>query len=822
MKKVKRKFVWAGVLLAVMLLFVGPVPQIKAENAYTLAVGACGPSAKWVVYSNGVMEIIGEGEVLDYAGGSHGAVLPAWYNYREKINRLIIDERITSIGEQAFGHATNDMEIGLQKLEYVEIPDSVAKLGRYAFYKCQDLKSITIGSGLKELGDYAFSYCPLENISVDSENTAFVAVDNILYSKDYTKLYKYPQTDKESCVIMEGVEVLEKDSMGNLANMKEVKLPQSLTHIEREAFSDCTQLKRIYYSGTKPQWKKIYIDELDNDAIINANITYLEKVDLKDCEIMLSQNIDDYLYSGSEKQPKIIIKNESYYLVENEDFVCEYHNNINEGTATVTILGIGAFEGKQIRQFDIIKRNAKLLNSGKCSEDSTVGWKYYDDSTLVIEGNGEMPDYTYNQKTPWYQYRAEIKKICIGNGITKIGKYAFAGCNVEFVSFGNDIKTIGEGEFLNNGGHLKCINLPVELTTIERSAFSQCGFKYVVIPDSVETIENYVFDQKMDTMCFGNGILELYPQVLRYGATNVFIKKSCKRIYDSAISAQNIFYEGSEQEWNKINKNEKDFISTKIYYNTVFPGQKQIADVKVFLEKEKYYYDNHEKIPNVTIYDNDVVLEEGNDYILTYMNNRNPGKGMVIVSGMGNYKGTVIKTFMIEKNPDLNTDEIDTPGESETQKISVSDQNNSIQVGNVIKRKKEEYLITSVNGVKTVEYKRTLKVQKNIVIPGTVNISGERYQVTSIAANCFKGQKKIKKIVIGKNVKYIGSNAFYGCKNLKTIRIDSKLLSEKTVGKDIFKKIYKKVSIKVPKSKLKKYKKIFKGKGLAKTVKIKS
>lgn len=59
------------------------------------------------------------------------------------------------------------------------------------------------------------------------------------------------------------------------------------------------------------------------------------------------------------------------------------------------------------------------------------------------------------------------------------------------------------------------------------------------------------------------------------------------------------------------------------------------------------------------------------------------------------------------------------------------------------------------------------------------------------------------------------------CKNLKTIRIASTSLTKKSVGKNAFKGIHKKAVIKLPKKNLKAYQKFLKGKGQAKSVKIK-
>ena len=70
---------------------------------------------------------------------------------------------------------------------------------------------------------------------------------------------------------------------------------------------------------------------------------------------------------------------------------------------------------------------------------------------------------------------------------------------------------------------------------------------------------------------------------------------------------------------------------------------------------------------------------------------------------------------------------------------------------------------------------------KKIVIPATVKIGKRAYKVTSIDANAFTGETKIKSVVVGKNVKKIGKEAFAGCKNLKLIRLKTKRLTRKNI-----------------------------------------
>ena len=129
------------------------------------------------------------------------------------------------------------------------------------------------------------------------------------------------------------------------------------------------------------------------------------------------------------------------------------------------------------------------------------------------------------------------------------------------------------------------------------------------------------------------------------------------------------------------------------------------------------------------------------------------------------------------------------------------------------------FVVTNVKA-KTVSYKGTKnKKAAKITIPATVKSGNQVYKVTAIADNAFKNNKRIKTVVVGKNVRTIGKKAFYGCKNLKKITVQSSII--KKVGAKAFKGINKKAVIKVPSKKYKAYKKVFKGKGQTKTVTIK-
>ena len=120
----------------------------------------------------------------------------------------------------------------------------------------------------------------------------------------------------------------------------------------------------------------------------------------------------------------------------------------------------------------------------------------------------------------------------------------------------------------------------------------------------------------------------------------------------------------------------------------------------------------------------------------------------------------------------------------------------------------------------TVVYKGSKKQKASVTIPDTVTIDKVTYKVTSIAANAFKNNKKLKKVVIGKNVTKIGKKAFYGCSKLKKITVKTTKLTKKNVGSQAFKGIHKKAAFKVPKKKISSYRKAFRARGAAKTTKV--
>lgn len=257
---------------------------------------------------------------------------------------------------------------------------------------------------------------------------------------------------------------------------------------------------------------------------------------------------------------------------------------------------------------------------------------------------------------------------------------------------------------------------------------------------------------------------------------------------------------------------------------TIFKNKKgdiiDISNMQMSLSEEAFEYDGTEKKPTVSIKG----LTEGVDFTVKYTNNVNPGKALVTVTGIGNFEGTLTKTFNIrepktENSEDSKPQNKQTTEEKDknsktTEKVSENESSNNTvpSKGSIIKIGYYKYKITKTATKKSVGTVTLLGVAnthkskiKSLVIPATISKNGYKYKVTSVGAKAFKGCKNLKKLTLGSNISTIETNAFSGCKKLSTVSI--KTTKIRKIGKRAFYGISKNAKFKYPKmSKAKKAK----------------
>ncbi len=115
-----------------------------------------------------------------------------------------------------------------------------------AFKNNLDLTSVTIGKNVTSITDYALSGCTkLLSVSVDSDNTKYSSIDDVLYNKNKTELIQYPGGKTGSFTIPNNVTKTGGYAFASSVELTSVVIPDTLTTLGTYAFQDCAKLTTV-------------------------------------------------------------------------------------------------------------------------------------------------------------------------------------------------------------------------------------------------------------------------------------------------------------------------------------------------------------------------------------------------------------------------------------------------------------------------------------------------------------------------------------------------------------------------------------------------
>ena len=189
------------------------------------------------------------------------------FQYCNSLASVTIPNSVTSIGYDAFE--------GCSSLTNVTIGNSVTSIGNSAFYGCNSLTNVTIGNSVTSIGQYAFYGCSsLNSITIpDSvtsiEDGAFYGCSNLLYF-----LGKYASSDLR-CLITDG-KLIAFAPFG----LTEYAIPDEITSIGVQIFSDCSSLKHITIPGR--------VTSIGDYAFYNCSS--LTSINIPDSVILIGSN----------------------------------------------------------------------------------------------------------------------------------------------------------------------------------------------------------------------------------------------------------------------------------------------------------------------------------------------------------------------------------------------------------------------------------------------------------------------------------------------------------------------------------------------------
>ena len=189
--------------------------EIKDEETWDVSANGDGSViAKWTL-ENRTLTISGTGKMKEWSFN----IKEDWHNtqYTNFIEKVIINEGITSIGDWAFAYCSN--------LESINIPEGVTSIGERAFYGCSSLT----------------------NIDVDIDNQNYISENGILLNKEKTEIICYPagKKDIKKYIIPEGVTIIAEYAFSECSSLESIVIPNSVTSIVDNAFSRCSSLNSI-------------------------------------------------------------------------------------------------------------------------------------------------------------------------------------------------------------------------------------------------------------------------------------------------------------------------------------------------------------------------------------------------------------------------------------------------------------------------------------------------------------------------------------------------------------------------------------------------
>lgn len=514
--------------------------------------------------------------------------------------------------------------------------------------------------------------------------------------------------------------------------------------------------------------------------------------------------------------------------------------------------------------------------SGKCGENAS--WEL-SDGVLTIKGTGdtfsyeifELPWEDEVEKIKAFVVEDGITSVgnryCDGaknlisvslpESVTSIGDSVFWGChNLKDIKLPSNLKSMGKSMLVQCRAmehidipegitvisertfdacrNLKTINLPSSLVKIEKYAFWRCEkLEYIVLPATVREVEEVAFEKctnlkyicypkSVETDLYGSRVLdETTPVWLSYvensdGTVSVTVEKLPENKESEVVLPSDVF--------GKIIKS--------VSY------AKGIDDASVQLKCEKHNYINGACVCGHIPF---TYTSQAKQLVLNY-----DYKDMVVLSVSvipasaevqvqyqwyeNNQKitGAVAAAYTVPQGKAAGTYyyhcviSYDGYSVSADKSCIVVNEKPILKKGAKFKDAKKTawYRVTSPGSrtgkIGSVEYvKPVKKAAKSVTIPATVTYDGIKYKVTGIAQKAFNKNKSLVRVTIGKNVKKIGKQAFYGCKKLAHIKIRTINLKENKVGKQAFKGISSKATIELPKKKYKAYKAWLRKKGAA-------
>ena len=267
----------------------------------------------------------------------------------------------------------------------------------------------------------------------------------------------------------------------------------------------------------------------------------------------------------------------------------------------------------------------KVTCAEKFDGGAFMGWEYfYNDPSATAP--------------PWYKYHDSIKKVVIKPGITSIGNCAFAELeNLDEVSIPSTVTTIGKNAF--TGCKVTNITLPEGVKYIGSWAFWGCEFKSITFPKSLKLLCHWIcspIDGGVETIEFLGDAPEIPLMNIPF---------------DEGFITATAYYPANNSTWTaEVRESIGGGLRWRARNADGSVQKVPLSSCDISLSTTSLVYTGGALEPSVQIAEKSTPLVAGKDFKVSYADNVNAGTAAkVIVTGMGEYTGTVTKPFTIAK-----------------------------------------------------------------------------------------------------------------------------------------------------------------------------
>lgn len=509
--------------------------------------------------------------------------------------------------------------------------------------------AVTVKDGdnvLKEGTNYTVTY--KNNTDAGKATVTVTGAGNGNYAGTVTKTF-----DITKKTITDAMVTLESDSMGYTGQKLEPKVTVKDGDLVFTKDKDYTV---TYAKNVNVGTATVTIEGTGN---CTGEITKHFKITEKQLTAsMVTLKATSETYTGKEIKPEVEVKDGTTALVEGKDYEVTYTENVNVGTATVTINGIGSYGGQVEKTFKI---TAKKLDA------SQVNLK---ENQLTYSGNALKPevevkdgetvlaadkDYSVTYASNTNAGTATVTITGTGNyqGIVeKSFTIKAKALTEEMAALETDSaeytgKAITPKVTVNDGDKLlkentdytviyeENVNVGTAIVTVSGKGNYAANIQKKFVITAKKLDESMVTLKKTR---FANTGKEIKPEVVVKDGTVVLTEGkdyelSYKDNVKTGTATATVIGKGNY----KANVDKTFEIVDAI----------EITDAMVTLEKTTYTYTGKALTPKVTVKDGDTTLKQNTDYKVTYKENKNVGTATVTVEGVEFYAGMVEKTFTI-------------------------------------------------------------------------------------------------------------------------------------------------------------------------------